>query len=154
MINNINDGSGERLFSIRKALELTQIDFAKILNSSNGHVSDMEKDRKNITDSTIELLVLKCAVNEEYIRYGTEPMFIQTPSSTMEQLRQEFNLDDFSYDLIYQYLKLDASKRKTVRDFFYNVIVPQSEQKKQEAQKSHETKEPQEPTKSQEPKTD
>ncbi len=40
----------------------------------------------------------------------------------MDQLKKEFNLDDFSYNLVYQYLKLDADQRQTVRDFFYNVV--------------------------------
>jgi transcriptional regulator with XRE-family HTH domain len=127
MINNANDGSGERLFLIRKALRMTQIDFAKIINSSNGHVSDMEKDRKNITDSTIELLMLKCNISEDYIRYGIGEMFIKTPSSTMEQLKKEFNLDDFSFNLVYKYLKLDDTQRKAVRDFFYQVINPEDD---------------------------
>ena len=46
MINNIEDGSAERLKALRKALKMTQVEFAEIINSSNGHVSDMEKGRK------------------------------------------------------------------------------------------------------------
>uniref|UniRef100_UPI004057146A helix-turn-helix domain-containing protein n=1 Tax=Agathobacter sp. TaxID=2021311 RepID=UPI004057146A len=122
MINNIYDGSGERLFQIRKKLKMTQIDFSKILNSSNGHVSDMEKDRKNITDSTIELLKLKLNVNSDWLRTGLGEMFIKTPSNTMEQLKKEFNLDEFSYNFVYEYLKLGNEQRKTIRDFFYHVI--------------------------------
>lgn len=130
LINNINDGSGERLFLIRKALNMKQIDFAKVINSSNGHVSDMEKDRKNITDSTIELLKLKLDVNEDYLRYGTGEMFLKTPAGILEQLKKEFDLDEFNYNLVYTYLKLSKQNRKSIRDFFYNVInspVPNSE---------------------------
>ena len=46
----------------------------------------------------------------------------KTPSNIMEQLKKDFNLDDFSYDLVYEYLKLDQEHRKIVRDFFYNVV--------------------------------
>mgnify|MGYP003298779534 CR=1 FL=1 len=101
---------------------MTQMDFAKTLNSSNGHVSDMEKDKKNITDSTIELLKLKCNVNANWLRTGIGEMFVKTPSSTMEQLRYEFNLDDFSFNVVYEYLKLNTEQRKIVRDFFYQVV--------------------------------
>ena len=122
MINNNHDGSGKRLFNIRKKLGMTQLEFAKIINSSNGHVSDMEKDRKNITESTIELLKLKCNVNEEYLRTGRGDIFFSTPSNTMEQLKKEFNLDEFSYHLVYEYLKLGQEQRKSVRDFLYKII--------------------------------
>lgn len=127
MINNMNDGSGQRLFLIRKALGMKQIDFAKILNSSNGHVSDMEKDRKNITDSTVELLSLKCNVNEEYLRYGKGDMFLQPPSNRIEQLKKEFNLNDFDYNFVYEYLKLPPEKRAIVREFFHNVVRTKEE---------------------------
>lgn len=122
MINNTYDGSGERLFCIRKALGMTQIEFSKIVNSSNGHVSDMEKDRKNITKSTIELLKLKCNVNETWLRTGTGEMFSKTSSSIMEQLKREFDLDDFSFNLVHGYLKLAPAQREKVRDFFYHAI--------------------------------
>ena len=40
----------------------------------------------------------------------------------MEQLRKEFDLDDFSFNLVYEYLKLAPAQREKVRDFFYRVI--------------------------------
>lgn len=52
-------------------------------------------------------------------------MFLKTPSITMEQLKKEFNLDEFSYNLVYKYLTLPPSQREKVRDFFYSVISPE-----------------------------
>ncbi len=124
MINDKKDGSGKRLYLIRKALNLNQTDLAKLLNCSNGHMSDMENDKKNITDSTIQLLMLKCDVNENYLRYGIGEMFLKTSSNIMEQLKKEFRLNDFDYNLVYNYLTLSEEKRKVFRDFFYNVIEP------------------------------
>lgn len=46
----------------------------------------------------------------------------KNPSDTMEQLKKEFNLDDFSYNLVYQYLKLDTNQRQIVRNLFYNIV--------------------------------
>lgn len=79
MINNKENGSAQRLKLLRKALHLTQMDFAEIINSSNGHVSDMEKGRKNITDSTMDLLELKKNVNINWLKTGEGDMFIQLP---------------------------------------------------------------------------
>jgi len=124
LINDKKDGSGKRLHLIRKALKLNQADFAKLLNCSNGHMSDMENDKKNITDSNIQLLMLKCDVNENYLRYGIGEMFLKTSSDIIEQLKKEFRLDDFDYSLVYNYLTLSEEKRKVFRNFFYNVIEP------------------------------
>lgn len=41
---------------------------------------------------------------------------------TMRQLKKEFNLDKFDYNLVHEYLKLDGKQRKVVRDFFYRII--------------------------------
>ena len=49
-------------------------------------------------------------------------MFLKTPTNTMEQLKKEFNLDEFSFNLVHEYLKLAPSQREKVRDFFYRVI--------------------------------
>ena len=45
MISDVKDNSGSRLKEIRKHLNLTQIEFTKLLGISNGYVSDMEKER-------------------------------------------------------------------------------------------------------------
>ena len=39
----------------------------------------------------------------------------------MDHLKEEFNLDDFSYSLVYEYLKLSQEKLEAVRDFFYRL---------------------------------
>lgn len=52
-------------------------------------------------------------------------MFIKTLSGTMEQLRKEFSLDEFSFNLAHEYLKLEPAQRESVREFFYRVIEPE-----------------------------
>ena len=49
-------------------------------------------------------------------------MFRKAEPTVMEQLQKEYDLDDFSYSLVSEYLKLTESQRKAVRDFFYNVL--------------------------------
>ena len=58
-----------------------------------------------------------------------------TPSSVMEQLKNEFQLDDFSYNLVYEYLKLDQSQRKTVREFLLNVVAADHQHEETEAER-------------------
>ncbi len=47
---------------------------------------------------------------------------METSSSAMKQLRTEFQLDDFAYSFVYEYLRLDDEKRNAVQEFFYNVL--------------------------------
>lgn len=116
----------ERIKELRKEyLHLSQTEFGERLGVSRSVINNIERNALARPDQKLSLIKLMCSVfdvNEEWIVNGTEPMFVETPSSTMDQLKKEFNLDDFSYNLVYQYLKLDAEQRQTVRDFFYNVV--------------------------------
>lgn len=73
-------------------------------------------------NAVISLICREFGVNENWLRNGIEPQYIETPSSTMEQLKKEFNLDEFGYNLVYEYLKLDQNQRDAVRKFLYDVI--------------------------------
>ena len=116
----------ERIKELRKEhLHLSQTEFGEKLGVSRSVINNIERNALARPDQKLSLIKLMCSVfnvSEEWIIDGKEPMFIETPSSTMDQLKKEFNLDDFSYNLVYQYLKLDANQRQTVRDFFYNVV--------------------------------
>ena len=116
----------ERIKELRKEyLHLSQTEFGERLGVSRSVINNIERNALARPDQKLSSIKLMCSVfdvNEEWIVNGTEPMFVETPSSTMEQLKKEFGLDDFSYNLVYQYLKLDVEQRQTVRDFFYNVV--------------------------------
>lgn len=115
-----------RIKEVREAKGLSQADFAEMLNLKRNSISLIEVGKRNPSDRTILDICNTFSVSEEWIRTGKGEMFIKTPSSTMEHLRKEFGLDDFSYNLVYQYLKLDTDQRQTVRDFFYSVVVSKS----------------------------
>lgn len=112
-----------RIKEIREARGLSQADFAEMLNLKRNSISLIEVGKRNPSDRTIIDICNTFNVSEEWLRTGVGEMFIKTPSSTMEKLKQEFDLDDFSYNLVYQYLKLDSDQRQTIRDFFYNVVA-------------------------------
>ncbi len=125
MINNIENGSAERLKIFRKSLNLTQIEFSKLINSSNGHVSDMEKGRKNITDSTLDLLSLKCNANIEWIKTGVGDMFkkpLDEVGYYVEDLLEYSGSGNPFYDAIIDMMKkyheLDDNSKIIIRDFF------------------------------------
>ena len=125
MINNIEDGSAERLKALRKALKMTQVEFAEIINSSNGHVSDMEKGRKDITDSTMDLLELKKNVNIDWVKTGRGEMFNELPEedevaayvSDLLEDDVENPLYDIIKEIMHTYSELTPKSQGVIRDF-------------------------------------
>lgn len=111
-----------RIKILREMLKLSQTEFAEALNLKRNSISLIEVGKRNPSDRTISDMCEKFNVSEIWLREGTGDIFIKTPSSTMEQLKKEFNLDDFSSSFVYEYLKLDVDTRNTVQEFFYNVL--------------------------------
>ncbi len=114
----------ERLKKIRKALNMTQSEFAEQLRLQQNTICLFETGKRNPSERTIDDICNIFNVSKEYLLNGIEPMFIQTPSETMEQLKKEFDLDEFSFNLVHEYLKLTPTQREKVRDFVYCVIKP------------------------------
>lgn len=60
----------ERFKEIRTLLKLKQGDFAKEIKLTQGHVSDIENKRKNVSDRVIEIICLKYGISEKWLRTG------------------------------------------------------------------------------------
>lgn len=73
-----------RLKQLRKALNLKQGDFAAALSISQGHLSDVENGRKEVSDRIISICSLKFNANEEWLKTGNGDMF--NPMSEDEEL--------------------------------------------------------------------
>ena len=72
---------GERIKELRTALAIRQGDFSKKLSTTQGHISDIENGRKNLSDRTIKLICLEDwngrTVNEHWLRTGEGEMFVK-----------------------------------------------------------------------------
>ena len=65
----------ERIKELRKALKLTQQEFADRLNIKRGAIANYEVGRNEPIDAVISLICEKYNVNEEWLRDGTGDMF-------------------------------------------------------------------------------
>lgn len=116
-----------RIRAVREKLKFSRAVFGQRIGVSGDTINNLERGRIEIKDSIIKLICTEFNVNEKWLRNGIEPMFIVTPSNIMEQLKKEFNLDEFAYNLVYEYLKLDPKQRDAVRNFFYKVVKGEPE---------------------------
>lgn len=66
----------ERIKKLRKALDLTQQEFADGLGVKRNTVGQWECGINNVTDATIVFLCKEFNVNEEWLRNGTGEMFL------------------------------------------------------------------------------
>lgn len=115
---------GERVRRVRKELRLTLEKFGEKVGVGKTAISNIEKGNRNLTEQMAKSICREFSVDYTWLTTGEgDDIFEKSPSSTMEQLKKEFDLDDFSYNLVYQYLKLNADQRQAVRDFFYSAAT-------------------------------
>ena len=112
----------ERLRLLREEIGISRAVFGQRIGVSGDVINNLERGRVEIKEHILKLICSEFSANEDWLRTGAGEMFSKTPSGTMEQLKKEFDLDDFSFNLVYEYLKLAPSQREKVRDFFYRVI--------------------------------
>lgn len=93
-----------RIKKLRESRGLSQAEFAEMLNLKRNSISLIEVGKRNPSDRTLSDICTTFNVSEEWLRNGVGEMFVETPSTVMDQLAKEYNLDDFSYRLVYRYL--------------------------------------------------
>ncbi len=113
---------GERIKTLRKELKFTLENFGLRLGITKSALSMLESGKNNPSEQTIMLICREFNVNEEWLRNGTGEMFnTSSGSQALDELKKEFNLDDFSVKLIKAFSELTDEQRASVKDFIENL---------------------------------
>lgn len=119
---NITDLSPhERIKIMRSHLNLTQTDLGEKIGLAQSTIGLIEKGTRTLTDRVLSDICRTCNINKEWILNGTGEMQVFTMPSAMEQLCQEFNLNEFDANLVYEYLKLSPENRTVIRNFINKI---------------------------------
>ena len=113
---------GQRIREIRKHYGLNQTDFGERIGLKQTAIGLYENDQRGVADRTILLICEKYSVREEWLRDGTEPMFIESDSTIVSQLSSEYGLDAFEKVLIEGFLKMIPEERAVIKTYVRNLI--------------------------------
>jgi transcriptional regulator with XRE-family HTH domain len=81
----------QRIKEARKAMKMTQIDFAKAMCISNGYLADIENDSRKANDRIIKLASMIFGINEDWLKNGVGEMFYKSPQEKITRLVSIFN---------------------------------------------------------------
>lgn len=113
----------ERFKEVRVSLKMKQGEFAKEIKTTQGHVSDIENKRKNVSDRIIEIICLKFNVREEWFRYGKGDMHSISEDKLSTYLAKiAKGNDDFIKDIIEVYMEVDESSRQALKEIAKRMI--------------------------------
>ena len=114
-----------RILELRKDLGLYQDQFASNLGLSRNFISLVEKGERNISDRTFADICRLYKVNEEWLRTGEGPMYVE---STRESEIAELTLalakseDDMTLELSKLILKMTPDQIRALYNFMITVI--------------------------------
>ena len=113
-----------RLKFLRKeTLKLTQAKFGEKIGLKSTAIGQMESKDRNVTDRTILLICNKFNVNEDWLRNGTEPMFIEPDTFSLDEFLKQRNATDIEIDIIKTYFNMPEDLRNGLIDYFKNNVL-------------------------------
>lgn len=110
----------QRIRELRKALALSQKEFAQEIGLKQNAISYMEKSGSTVTETNIKIICSQFSVNEHWLRTGSGKMFLENDKKQKEffdifdELSPE--LQDFLIKTARNLLELQSQK-KTNTDF-------------------------------------
>jgi transcriptional regulator with XRE-family HTH domain len=67
-----------RIKQVRKALEMSQAAFSRVISLSSGYLAGVEVEKRRVNDRLVKLVCSSFMVNEQWLRTGKGDMFAST----------------------------------------------------------------------------
>lgn len=113
---------GNRLLELRKKLGLTLEKFGEPLGVTKTAISRIEKEERSMTEQMAKSICREYNVNYLWLTEGKGDMFTSTPESVVEELAEDFKLDDIDKKIIENYLKLSDSQRAVIKEYIKSIF--------------------------------
>lgn len=114
-----------KIKEIRKALGLSQEAFGTRLGVTNTAICAIEAERRSLTEQMTKSICREFNVSYDWLKYGTGEMFDAVPESLVDELAQDFDLDDLDRRIILGYLRLSETERAGVKKYVQNILDAQ-----------------------------
>ena len=112
----------ERIRELRKNyLHMSQTAFGTKLGVSRSVINNIELNALARPDQKLSLIKLMCkefSVNEEWLLNGTDPMFVQPETFSLDQYLKERGCTTLEMEIVKAYFELDIDTRQKVFEVF------------------------------------
>lgn len=132
----------ERIKKARKALGLTQQEFANRLGIARGNIGAYEVGKNAPSDSVISLICREFDVNEDWLRNGNGDMFVEKTrdeqiASFIGTLERNAD-DDFKKRFISMLSQLDEDEWEVLEQMALRLSQEQEQEEKEEKEEKEE----------------
>lgn len=114
--------SGDRIKLIRNELGLSQPKFGEKIGVSKSVIVNLELNRVELKDMMLNLICKTFNVNPLWLENGEGEMFIDTPQSIIDDLSDEFNLNDTEKKIVTNFVNLSEQDRQQIIEVIQKLI--------------------------------
>lgn len=114
----------ERLLRLRTTeLNMSQEEFGSKIGVTRAAVSRYESGDRQISESILLSICRVFRVNYFWLTEGRGDIFTGTPQTVVDELAEDYDLDELDKKIIEKYLELDAEKRKILKDYLKSIFI-------------------------------
>ena len=127
---------GERISQIRKDAGLSMEAFGEKVGITKTSVSRLERGINGAAEPTIRMICTEFGVNYDWLVDGKGPIYSNLPETLMDELQDEYELDDLDRRIVEEFIKLPPDQREVFRNYLRRVFLADEEGTKKEAEGS------------------
>ena len=119
----MGNSQAERVKCLRAILELSQEAFGNKLGVTKTAISRIEKAERSLTDQMAKAICREFNVNWAWLTEGIGDMFSDLPETLLDEVAEEYDLDDTDKLLVKRYMRLSHEKRAVIKEYLESVFV-------------------------------
>ena len=113
----------ERIKKLRKALDLTQQEFADKIGIKQNTIAKYETNRGSPTTAVVSLICREFNVSEAWLRTGEGEMFVPREEDALSGLVRQRGLSFSDRVMVEKFLELKPESRQAVIDYMEKVVA-------------------------------
>ena len=124
---------GERIKEIRTTLGKTLEEFGEKLGVQKSSISKIERGDRALTDQMARSICREYNVSYDFLITGEGEMFDNLPETVLDELCQQYDLDEYDRFLIELYISLPTELRAAAKNKARELLTKRKEEEKKES---------------------
>lgn len=112
-----------RIAELRKALGLSMEKFGSRIGVTRSAISKMENGISGLSEQTILSICREFHVNYFWLTEGKGDMFTGTPQSVVDEIAEDYKLDDIDKKILENFLAMSPEKRAVIKEYLKSIFT-------------------------------
>lgn len=112
----------ERISLLVDTLGIKKTAFAEHLNVSQAFISQICSGSKQPSERTVADICREFRVNYLWLTEGKGDMFTSTPKTIVDEIAEDFKLDEIDKKIIEKYLELTDEQRSVIKEYIKSIF--------------------------------